>query len=502
MTTNNLKIYMPRGMYLSSMTACIESEELRKLTKEAEAFYLEFDNLKRVLRTAKRERAQLLPSERQTLHGQKLEATIDTLERDREALKQQINSLISRIQSLKDNSPLEKLKMNFSFNEGWYLIRKITSYPEGYILFSRFEEKTTKYPIATVAQLPTIDWSNGVIYQIFVHEGDFETIRFSENGDLLENSYTSQEMTNPTKYSIEFVRREMSLDKDFLPQVLARNANHRGYRVMDLLTQIPREQGLNLPRYYSDCAIIEFVSGEKSGFGSCENRKKWLLASLKGNRNWNGFALEGVRDRMIKMLRLELDLQIQGEKNNYPNKAYNELHESRGDLPSYLGELVGDLFPDESRTLDSYYKGKHAKITGGKEFFSQVDVLCNEMSAMNGNRQRYDAARIIVFAFDYYMKFKRGIKKPSSFARYFHDNKKDLQKNFENASLCCSDDQTAAALSAVVPKTIPTTTEILDTFTSAKDSDSMEVQASQESPCRTIVKKHKPKRKTTQNQSD
>jgi hypothetical protein len=205
---------------------------------------------------------------------------------------------------------------------------------------------------------------------------------------------------------------------------------------------------------------------------------------------------------MIKMLRLELDLQIQGEKNNYPNKAYNELHESRGDLPSYLGELVGDLFPDESRTLDSYYKGKHAKITGGKEFFSQVDVLCNEMSAMNGNRQRYDAARIIVFAFDYYMKFKRGIKKPSSFARYFHDNKKDLQKNFENASLCCSDDQTAAALSAVVPKTIPTTTEILDTFTSAKDSDSMEVQASQESPCRTIVKKHKPKRKTTQNQSD
>jgi hypothetical protein len=502
MTTNNLKIYMPRGMYLSSITACAETEELRKLTKEAEALYVEFDGLKVLLRKTKVERARLLPSERQTLSGQQLEAKIETLERARQELKQQINSLIGKIQWLKDKAPSEKLMINFSFNEGWYLIRKITSYPEGFILFSQCEKKSSKYRKATIAQLPTIDWSNGAIYQVFVREGDFETIRFSENGDLLENSYTSEPMTNPTKYSMEFVRREISLDKDFLPQVLARNASHRGYRVMDLLTQIPREQGINLPRHYFNCAITEFVSSENLGFGNLENRKKWLLASCKGNRNWNGFALEGVRDRMIKMLRFELDLQIQGEKNNYPNKAYNELHESRGELPSYLGELVEGLSPEQSRTLDSYYKGKHAKITGGKEFFSQVDALCNDMSALSRNLQRYEAARIIVFAFDYYMKSKRGFNKPSSFAGYFRENKKDLLKHFENSSLCRSDNQTAAALSAASPKTILTTTETLDTFASTRDSDSMEDQISLETQRRKTVKKHKPKRKRSQNKSD
>lgn len=506
--TINPRIYMPLGMYLSSLTTSVKSEELRQFTEDAESLYAKARKLKAKLMKMKIDRSRLLPSERQDSNGQQLEARIEKLEGDRQELKRQIDALQHKIQSLETKSPLKSLAIDISFPGGWYLVRKITSYPEGYILFSPCDENSVCYPEMTVAELPAIDSSHGLIYRIYVREGDFETLRFSENGDLLENSDTSKTMSDRTKYDTDFIRREMSLDKNFLRQVFSKTSTRPGYQVMDLLKQLPREQGIDLPRHYFECAIVEFVSHDDKGFGSSANRKKWLNNSIKGNGNWNGFALEGIRDRMIKILKHELNLSVQGEKNNYPNKAYKELHEHYTDLPIYLGELAENPPLAVKPVIESYYKGKHSKMTASKEFFTQVEQLHNEMLMVSSHVQRIDAARIIVFAFDSYMKAKKDSARPIPFATYFCENKKELRQQYsETSSLCRHDHVTVTALSSASPKTMLTTHDKLDNLASSRSNDTPELQRSEIQQCATkrgpiSAKNLKKKRKRSINQSD
>jgi rubrerythrin len=364
------EFYIPYGYHQSLLQeVCIGSvwnPKILKLKRELKDSREEISGLK--------SRRQKLRKRARKSNEEKIKSVTKEIKKQEAKIRDKLEQLRIHVQNM-DLETATATKRELQFPGGKFKYRRVHSYPKGYMIY----EKATNTR-DDAQSLEDLVWQENIPDEGFVSitQGtSLNPVSFGDNGDLL-NSYDPVGSNSDR----DFVFREIMADDGFKRCLLIPRTIRHFLKKLDPTFKTGNanktaEQAIEI-------AVFQFVSKteakrEPIGYAKRENRDSWLDKSLKGNKNWKGFAFRYCRGLIQTALMAELGIT---KDRNYPNKEYRALRDAFEDMGKQILPGMSQVYqvalknPACAELHREYQKKKASKLDESKLLEKGLFIEC------------------------------------------------------------------------------------------------------------------------------